>query len=314
MGRIIVGFGINPEISFSFDESDMSQKVPAKIAMDIAGTSVNVAFNLCQWGHKVKLLAAIGEECPYRDFLARTLEKRGVAHHLFEAKERTSMAAVSLPHNGSRQERSKIFSDKPPYIKLPLTEIGDIVYGEIPDVVLATGVTPEESRMVHAMFDAAPEHALKVLNPRHSLITDTPLFEALLEKTTILAVNEDEFLSYVANHHVTFEEMARMHQLGPTIVLVTRDSRGAMLSIRNGCQIDQPVIKIGSMLDEVGAGDCFLAYFVHALLKHVEMTYAMKFSATAAGIKVTKIGGSNVPTKEEVENSLHLIDLCQAAL
>lgn len=295
---IVIGLGINPEISAQYVPGP-EQKLPADIAMEIAGTSVNGALNLRQCGHSVRLIGAIGHDCHYQGFLTKILEDQGVDHVLLPIKEKTSVAVVLLPKDGQAQ----VLSDKPGYFAWPHTQIREAVSSCHPKYIVATGVVPEEIELIEDMFLGFGK-AVKVFNPRQSLIAEKVEFQQLLAMTDILAVNQEEFCCHTGNGKVTFEDMVAIHRFGPKIVLVTRDAQGAMLSTKDGIQIDQPAIDHGGSANEVGAGDCFLAYFIHALSTGMTFEEAMALAALAAGIKVTKVGGSNVPTKEEVEAAL----------
>lgn len=294
---VVVGLGINPEVSARYTPGP-SQKLPAKISMQIAGTSVNVAFNLRQWDRSVNLIGSIGVNCPYRGFLASSLKSRGVDFSLLPIKESTSVAVVSLPDSGWVQ----LWSDKSCYCTKPYRRIRSRIKKCEPRFILATGVIPEESDLAFAMFTSGCSNGTHVLNPRRSLIEDKAAFTKLLKTTDILAVNEDEFCGFSGNGHVTFDDMTKIHGLGPKIVLVTRDSKGAMLTTTDGLRLEQPAIESGKMVDEVGAGDCFLSYFILGQLLELDLEKSMKLAAIAAGIKVTKVGGSNVPTKEEIQH------------
>lgn len=55
------------------------------------------------------------------------------------------------------------------------------------------------------------------------------------------------------------------------------------------------------MMDATGAGDCFVAAFISALLEGKSEEEALNFASLSATISVTKRGGRSMPTREEVE-------------
>ena len=222
--RVVVGFGINPEVSVRHS-AVTTQKVPAEIDMSIAGTSVNVAFSLRQHGHRVHLIGMIGRSCPYEGFLSQALRTCGVTHNLMRVKRKTSIAVVDLPESGP----TTLFSEKSRYLEKPCEVIQRVVRQNKPTHVMATGVTPQDADLVEAMFDAVAPEVVRVFNPRFQLIEERQMFERLLAKSTVVSANEEEFLRYSGNGHVTFRDMASLHRFGPQLVLVTQDSRGAML-------------------------------------------------------------------------------------
>ena len=297
--RVVVGFGINPEVSVRHSAAT-TQKVPAEIDMSIAGTSVNVAFSLRRHGHSVHLIGMIGRGCPYEGFLSQALRAQGVTHNLMRVKEKTSIAVVDLPESGPMT----LFSEKSRYLKNPCEAVQRVVRQKRPTHIMATGVTPQDADLVEAMFDVVTSEVVRVFNPRFQLIQERQMFERLLAKSTVVSANEEEFLNYSGNGHVTFGDMAKLHRFGPQLVLVTQDARGAMLSTSTGITIRQPAVQIGKFADEVGAGDCFLAHFTHGLASGLGEAKAMEFAAAVAAIKVTKIGGSNVPTLDEIKHHL----------
>lgn len=91
---------------------------------------------------------------------------------------------------------------------------------------------------------------------------------------------------------------------GARNVLVTCGSRGSTLVTEAGHVLHQPASALASsnVVDETGAGDCYRAAFVVALLEGRTLHECMAFASAAGACSVTKTGAvPSTPSREEVE-------------
>ena len=105
---------------------------------------------------------------------------------------------------------------------------------------------------------------------------------------------------------------------GASNVLVTLGSKGSILFKKKPHSIlYQPACPLpfgSSVVDETGAGDCYRAGFVTALLEHNEVNddalqKCMKFASAAGMLAVTRQGAvPSIPSREEVEELLNTAD------
>jgi sugar/nucleoside kinase (ribokinase family) len=91
---------------------------------------------------------------------------------------------------------------------------------------------------------------------------------------------------------------------GPEVVVIKMGAEGA--SIYQKCHhFHQPAIKVGDLVDSIGAGDAFDASFLYATLQGWPLERRAAFAAMAAGVTVTGVGGSaTMPSAEVVERLL----------
>jgi len=105
---------------------------------------------------------------------------------------------------------------------------------------------------------------------------------------------------------------------GASNVLVTLGSKGSILIKKEPHSIlYQPACSLPSrmaVVDETGAGDCYRAGFVTALMEHKEVNddvlqKCMKFASAAGALAVTRQGAvPSIPSREEVEELLNTAD------
>ena len=83
--------------------------------------------------------------------------------------------------------------------------------------------------------------------------------------------------------------------------LAVSNGPDAIVYLQGGALHRLPVFRIEAV-DTLGAGDAFHGGFVLALAEGQNEIAAMRFGAAVAGIKCTRLGGSNgAPTRPEVE-------------
>lgn len=94
--------------------------------------------------------------------------------------------------------------------------------------------------------------------------------------------------------------LSRLHELGPSIVVITSGSEGAYASDNEGYAY-VPAFKV-KVVDTTGAGDVFSAAVIYGYLNHWQLEPALKFASGAAALSVASIGGqSALPTVESVQ-------------
>ena len=118
--------------------------------------------------------------------------------------------------------------------------------------------------------------------------------EELLPYCDLLVLNEVEARQCKSNM-ANFEALtARM------IFIVTRGEAGAMCYI-NGKSSKVPAFSVAAV-DTTGAGDTFLGFLLAAIDNGVELQFALKLSAAAAAIQITRNGAVKaIPLLKEVE-------------
>lgn len=117
-----------------------------------------------------------------------------------------------------------------------------------------------------------------------------PISDAVLARCDLLVVNEVE--------HRAFE--TQLH-LVPGFVALTLGSQGAVLE-RGGQVVARAMPPVVEVVDAVGAGDCFVAALVVAMLEGRDPADALQRAVDAGALATTKRGAQpSMPTAAEVD-------------
>lgn len=313
MPKVLVGFSGNVEMAFrnvdiqSFLTTQKTLVAATDATVGIGGTSVNLAIGFQRLSKVIecRALLTVGVNAdPFRTMLEAGLTDAGVDHHLLPVRESTSYATTLLdPKLGSR-----ILGHKGPYLSLPIDDVSRLTRQYEPEVVIATGVTPEDALLALAMFQVAGENdrnALRVLNPRPELIraAERELLGNLLRTTDLLIVNDAEAAELLERERWDPSEailLRLLHGMGINEIVVTLGRNGAFYSAASGETFSQPAVECGDPVDHTGAGDSFTSGFLKSRLEGGSVENAMQYAATVAGIKVTRQHGSSIPHHDEV--------------
>jgi len=129
-------------------------------------------------------------------------------------------------------------------------------------------------------FKDPKEHIFKVLK-------DTDIF--------LPSISEAEYITGVRGE----EAYQSILDLGPSIVGITRGTDGSTILTKEG-SYSAPSYKV-DVVDTTGAGDAYAAGLIVGLLTEMPMDKIPYFANAVSGLKITKKGAMNVPTREEVE-------------
>jgi sugar/nucleoside kinase (ribokinase family) len=300
----LIGFSVNPEFIFSPKREIVSRRLYRKIPYDlkrcVSGTSFDTAVAMRKMGKQVRVLGAVGLDDPLNYLIQGMLTKYEVETALWGIRKETALAVVDI----DKGRKSRSF--KLPIIRVPKKEIENEILNCQPALKVVTGLSadPKEIEMAKIFFRGTK--GAQVLNPRISLTAQKRIFRQLLGRIHLLILNDFEAGQYFGKERqrVGFKDLEEFHDFGVVAVILTCDVRGAMLSTFDGEKIFQPKINAGKLVDETGAGDCFLGFFLGAKLEGMTNQEAMKFAAAAAALKITLIGGSSMPERKEVEKIL----------
>jgi 2-dehydro-3-deoxygluconokinase len=124
--------------------------------------------------------------------------------------------------------------------------------------------------------------------------------EGILPEVDLLFCDENE-----ARRMTGMEDLAEAARIllaaGPGLVVIKAGAQGAHV-FQPGFHLLQPGIRLGEVVDTIGAGDAFDAAFLYATLRGWPVELRARFAAVAAGMTVTGVGGSaSMPNAEMVE-------------
>jgi ribokinase len=139
---------------------------------------------------------------------------------------------------------------------------------------------------------------------------DRPIDPSHLRCCDYLIPNESELkrlvLSLGGDVSDDIVGMARfLQQQGAHHVLVTQGSRGCTLVTSDGQVLHHSALPVYSVVDETGAGDCFRAAWVVALLEGMSLPDALAFASSAGACSVERPGAvPSAPSRHDVQHRL----------
>ncbi|MDD2807313.1 MAG: PfkB family carbohydrate kinase [Patescibacteria group bacterium] len=299
MRDVVVGFSLNPEIYWTGIpvQSGMlaGQKVSAQASWSVSGTSFDVAWALLQSGCTPLLLGAVGADDPLNRVIEQRLGEINMPHQLLGVREHTCLASIEPEH-----ERHLSF--KSPVVTVDTAAIKLVIEQEQPKFRVVTGLMPDENEIVLAQTLLAPNGGIRILNPRQALTGNRPVFKEIVQSADWLFMNRFEAAEFleVGSGDLQLSMLEQFLELGPSLVVVTMDGDGSFALSREGLTVSMPSHIHGPKVDEKGAGDCLLGFFIAATLKGCSPEDALRMATVAAGIKVTRMGTTNIPSMAEV--------------
>lgn len=117
------------------------------------------------------------------------------------------------------------------------------------------------------------------------------VMEDVIPYVDVLFVDEREG-ACITGADTPQESAEILRKSGPSIVVVKQGDKGAWISSEKE-SFAQPAVKVGELVDSIGAGDAFGASFLTGLLHEWDLRKTAQFAATFAGFTVTGIGGTS---------------------
>lgn len=276
------------------------------------GSPANVALGLGRLGRTVELLTWIALD-DYGRMIREHLEDSGVT--LVRGSEsaiHTPIARAFLDDDGVAQYQFDLtWAVSPgaaPTRKPTVVHTGSI-----------GAVLPPGASRVRSLVEDLSETATITYDPnvRPTLmgnrVTAIQQVEQLVELADIVKVS-DEDLEWLDPESPPNNLARQWLDLGPSIVVVTRGSKGATAFIGDGRKIDATAPQV-PVVDTVGAGDAFMAGLIDGLWSQGYMgaenrvmlqavttdviTYVLNRSVGIAAVTVSR-EGADLPTKEEL--------------
>ncbi|MQS10855.1 carbohydrate kinase [Streptomyces kaniharaensis] len=261
------------------------------------GSPANVAFGLARLGRSATLLTQLGDDAHGRLIRAH-LESAGVTVRADEVA-RTPSAVVELDCDGRAQYAFDIGWTLPP-AELPCPpghlHLGSIAAVTEPGAAAVLDLVERWRGRASVSYDPNVRPAL--MGERTGAVRRVERCVALSE--VVKASDEDLDWLYpgedpesVARHWLT---------LGPAVVAVTRGAAGAFALTADGTREEAAAVVV-PVADTVGAGDSFMAAFLHARAAGSPLPACLTHAVTAAALTVSR-PGANPPTVAELDAAL----------
>jgi sugar/nucleoside kinase (ribokinase family) len=258
----------------------------ASIAVEPGGSAANQAAWLAAFGVKVDFVARVGAADVEAE--SKQLSRAGVTPHLVgDVESQTGRLVALIDPNGERSfltdrgaNDALLAADVPDALIAGASHIhlsGYSFFAPSPraavlDVVLRAGATP-------VSVDPASAEFLREVGPE--------AFLAWTRGAAILFPNEDE-AAVLTGAGDPERQCARLAALYPLVVLKRGASGGVAAAGAARWRIAAPRVEA---VDTTGAGDAFVAAFLAAWLRGVEVDAALERAVTAGAEAATRIGG-----------------------
>lgn len=305
----LVGLSVNPEANFPYSDTLDGKALASSVRYYLSGSSANIALALMRLGHKPRLLGLTstsnGEAHNHinNDILEKLLQTSNLPFTHVNALDKTNFAFVPL---GPKAEHNKVIGLKGTVQSHLIDSACATIREENGLWRVGSGVRPAEVPFIETLYENA-EEGYRTLTPKPDLIENTVLFKKVLKSVDLLVMNAKEFQACGLN---TPNEM---HSLGPKMIVVTDEANGGRWSYqyRSSSWVgtyqshDYP----GYIASRVGAGDWFHAALIaHGLhiqksvlqLNKESIEQALYFAAHVSGKKITMLGGSNGPSRDDL--------------
>ncbi|WP_447007973.1 carbohydrate kinase family protein [Saccharothrix isguenensis] len=273
------------------------------------GSPANTAVGLGRLGTQTALLARLAAD-RLGALLRVHLETSNVdLRYVAESTAPTTLAVVDVDQRG--------VADYSFYIDGCADggwQVADLPAALPPDAALHVGgsfalaVEPMAAAF-EALLSREHPHRVITLDPniRPALITDHTAVRARLRRwlglADIVKVSADD-LRWIAPDRPLADVVSEWHELGATLVVVTRGAEGVSASGPTG-HVDLPALPV-DIVDTVGAGDAFMAGLLAALeradlltrtnlatVTHAELTDTLTYAQRVAAITCTRPGADS---------------------
>ena len=127
--------------------------------------------------------------------------------------------------------------------------------------------------------------------------------DEILSLIDVVKLHESE-LRMIDDMESESSSVSRILDLGPRIVIVTRDYRGSTIYTRS-MAIDIPLVLADSQVDTTGCGDTYAIGFLLEYMRTANAARAGLFAATCSSFNVETMGPYGMPDRAQVEARMH---------
>ena len=258
------------------------------ISTAVSGVAYNIALAMKTLGDEVQLLSMTGNDFPAA-YIRKELENTGISPNCLKQNLRETPSSVVLYEESGRRQ---IYCD--------LKDIQETSYGFSPeqvadaDVVVACNINfnRELLHLAKAMGKtvATDVHVLGNIHDDYN--------REFMEAADILFLSDE---SVWEDYRAFLWELSRTYN--PRIIVLGRGSKGAAMFVRDHDRIyDLEAVRVGEVINTVGAGDALFSAFVHFYTQGMEPLECLKRAQIFASAKIRVSGASRgFVTEAEIE-------------
>ncbi len=126
--------------------------------------------------------------------------------------------------------------------------------------------------------------------------------DAILSQVDVVKYHDSE-LKLTDAYESELSVVSHILNLGPIIVIVTRDHRGSTIYTRNS-QIDIPLVLSKTQVDSTGCGDTYTIGFLMEYMRSADVSRAGLFGATCSSFNAETVGPYDMPNRVMIENRM----------
>lgn len=287
-------------------DSGASQRLE-EVALGPGGNGVNTAIALARLGVRVALAAPLGED-RLGEILRQAVRSEGVDDsNVVTVKEAgTSVSVVLVESNGER----RLLHFRGANAHFSACHLNwDLVNGARVFHYASAFALPsfDGAPLAETMARARQLGCLTSMNPCwDSLGRWLPLIEPALAYADYFYPNQEEGLQLTGETEPA-AVARRLHQAGVKTVIVKLGPAGCYVDGAEGA-FTSPGFAVHA-IDTTGAGDCFEAGFLAAIVRSNDLQHAVRFANAAAALSTLGMGGGDsAPTLQQVEEFLRGIN------
>ncbi|MFF2142379.1 carbohydrate kinase [Kitasatospora sp. NPDC058190] len=257
------------------------------------GSPANLAYGLARLGRPAVLLTELGPDANGRLIRAH-LESAGVEVRAAEVA-RTPSAVVRLDGQGRARYTFDVGWTLPPTdltVTPAAVHFGSI--GAVSEPGAASVLALVERWRGRAQISYDPNVRPALMGERARAVRRVERCVALSD----LVKASDEDLAWLYPGEPAEAVAERWLTLGPAVVAVTLGAEGAFALTSDGGREQAPAVPV-AVADTVGAGDSFMAAFLHARAGGTDLRGCLTQAVTAAALTVSR-PGANPPTAAEL--------------
>lgn len=259
-----------------------AEKVPSKgFSLTFGGNAANVAVGTSRLGIKTATYTHVGND-PFGKAVIENFKKEGVDTSLVEVdKDQPTNVNIVISFEG---ERTILSEHQPRKYRVPKVFAPWIYFSSL---------APGHDYFHEPFLDYIKKsRARMVFNPGSYQIKEgLKAYASLLKVTEVLIVNREEAGRLLKIDHALKSErelLARLHALGPRIVVVTDGPRGSY-AFDGTYFLFQPATKTEAK-ERTGAGDAFSCGLTSALALERSLGEALKWGTLNAESVTQKVG------------------------
>lgn len=270
------------------------------------GAPMNVALHLNAIGQNVSIASRIGNDESGKE-LVSFLEESGLSTEYVQVDEHLPTSEV-LVHLDENNNATYEICEPVAWDNLELTdsliakskEVGIFIFGSL------ASRNPISRNSIMKLLE---NDAVKLIDVNFRKPYDNKdVVEALLEKTDIVKLNDDElvvFAQWYNKHKHDEKSLVKWlaQQYDVKMVCVTKGDKGALL-YWNGEFYEHPGFKVNAV-DTVGAGDAFLAGLVSSLIENHPPQDALAFACATGAFVAGKAGATPKYDMDQINAILH---------